>query len=382
MINEFVTSSRIIFGPGSLEKVGGIAGLLGKRAFIITGRNAMKKAGITARLVDYLKKDGIGTEVYNKISGEPDYETVDKAKKACDRSKADIVIGLGGGSVMDTAKAVSVMSGKTGSVAEYMSENIISGGLPSITIPTTAGTGAELTQNSVLTDSEKNKKSSLRGRGLLPYAAVVDPELTLSLPPDITAHSGMDALTQAIESYVSKGAHVLTTPLSYKAIDLLLNGLIAAYDNGSDIEARSQVMRGSMLAGMALTNARLGLVHGLAHPIGSLYGIPHGIICAVLLSHEIRFNLEATYDLYEQTLKKYFEIARIMGIPGNDPSSLPEKIEKLNTCLGIEARLQNLGVIEKDFDWIADESLPSGSLKHNPREVTKEDCIKILKEAF
>jgi len=365
----FRTAERVITGAGCFEQLGELAAGLGKRALIVTGKHAMRAAGVTGRACGLLEAAGVEARLFEEIAGEPTSDEADAGRALCREEHCDLVIGLGGGSAMDAAKAIAALANAEAPTAEYIEGRNADAdvALPCIEIPTTSGTGTEVTPNAVLTVSGKPIKKSIRGVGLLPRVALVDPELTVTCPPDVTAASGMDALTQAIESYVSIKATPLTEALSLQAARLLLESLPAAVEKGDDIAAREACSYGSTMAGMALANARLGVVHGIAHPLGVRYHIPHGLCCGVLLPASIRLNREAAAAKY----------AMLSHVSGGDIENV---VERMLDQFGIPRTLAEYDIGESDFTAIAAESMPSGSLKANPKKVTEDDVIGILKQ--
>ena len=365
----FRTVETLVTGVGCFEQLGELAAGLGRRALIVTGRNAMRKAGVTDRACELLAAAGVEARLFEEIAGEPTTAEVDAGRALCREEQCDLVIGLGGGSAMDAAKAVAVLMHAHAPTAEYVEGRSADAEttLPCIEIPTTSGTGTEVTPNAVISLSDKPLKSSIRGQGLLPAVALVDPELTVTCPPDVTAASGMDALTQAVESYVSIHATPLTEAVSFQAARLLLASLPAAVENGGDLAAREACAYGSMMAGMALANARLGVVHGIAHPLGVRYHIPHGLCCGVLLPASIRLNREAAKD-------KYAMLSHVCG------GGIEAAVEQMLDRFGIPRALAGYDIPESDFATIAAESMPSGSLKANPKEVTEADVIGMLEQ--
>lgn len=273
--------------------------------------------------------------------------------------------------MVDVAKAGAILVYSEKSTAEHLaSQQMPAQSLPTIAIPTTAGTGTEVTSVSVLIDRATNIKRSFRADCMMPKAAIVDPELMCSCPPALTAASGMDALTQAIESYCSKNAYALTDALAEKAIDLIAHSLLRAYENGNDIEARSAMAMGSTMAGMALANARLGAVHGLAHPLGGKFGIAHGLACAILLPAVLEFNRST---LERQRPNKYGRMAEIFGA---DPVEFTQSLlRKMNVPLN----LKQFDIAEDQLDALAAEGVTSGSTKANPREASCDDLKGILR---
>lgn len=377
---EFATSNKIIFGKGSFDSLKEETKAIGKKVLIVTGKRFLKGSGLKERLEEILISNGIEWVYFDGVPSDPEVGLVDKGRRVAKENGCDFVIGIGGGSSIDVAKAVAVLFDKPLRTIDYINgAKIGKKGIPCIAIPTTSGTGSEVTKNSVLTDPERRAKRSLRENVILPDIAIVDPVLTLTLPPNLTAWTGLDALVQAIESYVSKGSNILTDSIALQASTLILKNLPVAVKNGENLEAREAMSIGSMMAGMALANARLGAVHGLAHPLGINYRIHHGLICGVLLPAVMRFNMPVVE-------KKYANIYRTI-----EPSSqglsdkecaikLLETIENLLDSLNVPRRLRDFGVKEEDLEDIAAQSQSSESLKANPRTATPEDLVSIMKD--
>ncbi|NPV53530.1 MAG: iron-containing alcohol dehydrogenase [Firmicutes bacterium] len=382
-MHTFQTAGRIIYGRGSISQLSGEAARLGRKALLVTGMSSLKRLGVLDKVISPLQCKGVEVVLFNKVEAEPSIRTVELGIEEARRHHCDLVISIGGGSAIDVGKVVAGLVMAPGSVKEYFlgEREIVEKGLPFIAIPTTAGTGAEVTMNSVLTDPEELVKQSIRSPFLLADVALVDPELTLTLPPHITAYSGMDALTQAIEGFTSKGAGPVTDALALRAAELIGRNLLRAYEVPGDIEAREALATGSLMAGMAFASARLGAVHGLAHPIGVRYHKPHGLVCAVLLPGVMRFNLPVVTG-------KYAEVAAALGAGEAGTASaagIPAEagirfIEHLLDRLGIPRKLSGIGLVEEDIAKIAEEALPSGSTKANPRDVTHEDLVNILRQ--
>lgn len=366
---DFRTVDELIVGRGCFDRLGELAAPLGRRALVVTGTTAMRKAGVIDRAQNLLGAAGVGAELFDRIAGEPTAEQVDAGRAACSRAGCDLVIGIGGGSAMDAAKAVAALVGADAPTAEYVRGRRADADatLPCIAVATTSGTGAEVTPNAVISDHDGRVKASIRGAGVLPRAALVDPDLTVTCPPGVTAASGMDALTQAIESYVSIHATPVTDALGVHAAGLLLENLSAAYRYGADADARTACAYGSVMAGLALAHARLGVVHGMAHPLGIRYGIPHGVCCAVLLPASIQLNRDAAGPKYDQ-------LAHVAGRPIDDAC------RELLRTLDLPENFREYDIPEDDFPRIAEESMPSGSLKANPKRITEADVVKLLEQ--
>jgi len=382
-MKQYYLSTRIITGNGCLEHIGEHAATYGQKALLVCGTHSLRASGHLDHILQILKDAGLQVTVYDAISGEPTLEMVETGLGMARKTESQVVLGIGGGSAMDAAKAIAGLYSHEGTAEDYFggSHKVTGGGLPWIAVPTTAGTGAEVTKNAVLISRQQNRKSSLRHDEWFANVAIVDPELTLDIPPGITAASGSDALTQAIEAYTSIGASPVTDALAAQAIHRIGRSLQPAYRNGQDLDARADMLYGSMLAGMAFANARLGGVHGMAHPLGYRYHIAHGTVCGLLLPYVMDYNVE-------YAAAKYAHIAQLLGIATESMDTLTaaaqaaERARELVTSVDIPMHLGPLGVKQEDLEAIAEESLPSGSLKHNPRPLLMEDVLAILQEAL
>jgi alcohol dehydrogenase class IV len=280
---EFTTATRIIFGPGSLADVGAIAANMGRRALLVTGRNQDR----IAPLLEQLHGQEVETILFS-VPGEPTTAVALAGVQKARESGCGFVISLGGGSVLDTGKAIAALLANGGEPLDYL--EVIGRGrplrkpaAPFIAIPTTAGTGAEVTRNAVLKSTEHQVKVSLRSPTMLPTLALVDPELTASMPPAVTASTGLDALTQVMEPYVSNKANPLTDALCREGMRRAARSLRRAYEDGRDAAAREDMAQASLFGGLALANAKLGAVHGFAGPLGGMFPAPHGVVCARLV---------------------------------------------------------------------------------------------------
>lgn len=355
-------------GCGSVEELGPHGASLGSRALLVTGRTALKEAGITDRLTRLLQEEGVEVELFDEVPPEPDLDTVDRARRALRERGCDLVVEAGGGSALDVGKAAAALAREDGATREYhRGRGVTAEGLPHVAVATTSGTGAEVTRNSVLTDTEKRLKKSIRGDGFLPDASVTDPELTLSCPPGVTAASGVDALVQAIESYFSVHAIVPTEALSLEAVRRIFPNLPVAFRDGSNLEARTAVSEGSYMAGLALGSARLGAVHGLAHPVGLVYDLPHGVVCAVLMPSVLERHATAARRKY----------AVLRGVMGKDPvDAVRGLLNELDLPLSPGSYPDPEG--EK---LILDYSLNSGSSAANPEPVDEDYVRAVLRAA-
>ncbi len=366
MTEVFRAPETILTGRDCFQEIGRHAGRYGSRCLVVTGHRAMREQGHVDRAVRALRASGLGSTVFEGVEHDPSCETVDRIRETLRQSACDVILGLGGGSAIDAAKAAAAMHlSEAPTRTLFETADLPRAGLPVLAAPSTFGTGTEATWVSVLSETGTRSKKGVRHANMLPRVALVDPMLGMGMPPKVTAASGMDALTQAIESYLSRHATDLTQALSYHAAVLLATGLPRAFENGADLEAREMTANGSLMAGLALNNARLGLVHGMAHPLGIRYGIAHGEVCAVLLPEVLAFNREAVPERY----------ALLSGILGGDAV---EAVTALLRRLNLPTDLRYHSIPSADHGAVADESLPSGSTKANPRPVGREDVLEIL----
>ena len=380
-VGEFYAPGKIIFGPGGLSQVGAEAKRLGSKVLIVLGKSAMKKSGALDRLTHLLIENNLEYVIYENVPSDPTVETIDNGTSLARKENCNLVIALGGGSVLDTGKAISAMVTNEGSVADYQEiegkgRKFKTKTLPFIAIPTTSGTGSEATKNAVITNTEFSLKKSIRDPMLIPEVALVDPELTLSLPPHITADCGGDALTQCIESYLGKKSQEITDALSLHAIGLIGKSLVKAVKDGKNLEARKDMAMAALLSGLCLSNSGLGAVHALSHPLGVYYKIPHGLSCAVLLPYVMEYNLPVV-------TKKLAKIAQSLG---EDISLLSEteaaqraveRIKEILSQAGIKSNLSEWEIKEEDFSQLI-KGAKGGSLNNNPRNTSDEDLIELL----
>jgi len=381
-VKQFFLPIRIVTGLGCFSDLPEVVRSYGHKSLLVCGHSALRRSGILDRALHDLQAAGLQVALYDQVRAEP---TVDMTQEALDlarREQVDVVIGIGGGSALDVGKAVAALYKQPGTVREYHGGRTVDErGLPFVSVPTTAGTGTEVTNNAVLTDTENGIKQSIRGAYLTAAAAVVDPELTLTLPPEITAGSGADALCQAIESFVSVVAQPITDALTSQAIQWIGRSLVRAYELGSDIQARSDMLYGSLLTGMAMSHTRLGGAHALAHPLGYHYHIPHGVLCGLLLPYVMEYSLEYVPDRYAQ-------VAQLLGLdtqgatPHEAARQAAQTAREITRKVGIPDRLRTFDVKPEDFGQIIHESLPSANLKSNPKLLEAQDLQIILERAW
>ena len=380
---SFTGAKKIIFGNGSFHGlVNHIKELNAKNPLVVIDQN-LAQAGFQERVANLLIPEGMKYTVYDKIEPEPRIELADEGAALAIKNKCDIVVGIGGGSAMDVAKAIAVLAINKGSAVDYLGLNKVpKPGLPKIMIPTTAGTGSEVTFTAVFVRKNLKKKEGMNSPYFYPELALLDPELTLSLPPAPTAHTGLDALCHAIESYTSVNASPMSEMFSLEAIALIAENLRACVHDGKNIVARERMLLGSLYAGIGLANAGVTAVHSLSYPLGGKYGVGHGLANTMMLPAVMAFNLPAA-------LEKFADVAEAMGeciegLPAREAAYLAlEAVEALIEDCGIFASLAQFGIKEKDFAALADVALNVAvPLKNNPRKVTKEDMIAIYAQAF
>jgi alcohol dehydrogenase class IV len=381
---EFATATRIIFGAGELAKLARLAAEMGQRAFIVTGIS-----GDTPQFLSGQLHSAAMTASVWPVSGEPTIATIQQGAEAARQFEADLVIGIGGGSALDSAKAIAAMLTNPGELSDYL--EVVGQGhalavppLPVITIPTTAGTGSEVTRNAVIGVPESGVKVSLRSPLMLPRLALVDPELTYSLPPELTASTGLDALTQLIEPFVCNAPNPITDGLCREGLKLSAGALVRAYKNGQDSQARQELSLASLLGGLALANARLGAVHGVAGALGGMLPIPHGSICARLLPFVMEANIKAlTKRLPDSAaLRRYREIACIVsGNPRAGPLDGASWVQDLCGELRIQP-LGSFGLQRSHFPELVEKSLRASSMKGNPVQLMPEELLEILERAL
>jgi alcohol dehydrogenase class IV len=381
---EFATAQRILFGPGQLRELPGICPSLGKRAALVTGSSAERAAPV----LETLRKIGARPAVFSMTS-EPTTDRMASMAEEAREAGCDFVVGFGGGSVIDAAKALSALLTNTRDLLDYLEvigkgEPLEHDPVPCLAVPTTAGTGAEVTRNAVLRSPAHKVKVSMRHPKMLPTVALVDPELTLSLPPDVTASTGLDAFIQLLEAFVSCKANPLTDGLCREGLQCVSRSLLHAYAHGDDLEARTDLALGSLFGGLALANAGLGAVHGFAGPIGGMFEAPHGMVCAALLPAVFKTNLQAleARDADNPALGKYLKVARLVTQSRN--AEITDAIEWIKeTCMHMHVPgLEDFGVTEADIPAIVKMSRQASSMKGNPVPLTDDELASILRASL
>jgi alcohol dehydrogenase class IV len=375
---EFATAARIIFGEGAVREVAGIATSCGKRPLVVTGATPDRAAVLNLEPAACLA-----------VPGEPTIEFIRKGAESARDERCDVVIAIGGGSAIDAGKALAAMLTNPGEPLDYL--EVIGAGkplahasAPFIAVPTTAGTGSEVTRNAVLASPGQKVKASLRSASMLPRAAVIDPGLTLDLPRPITASTGLDALTQLIEPYVSARANPMTDLYCLDGMRRVAAALPRAWENGSDREARREMSWAALLGGLALANAGLGAVHGFAAPVGGMFAAPHGAVCAAVLPHGMDVNIKALRERAPEgpALRRYEEVGRLLT--GRGDASAEDGVcwvAALVRRLEIPP-LRNYGVTQADIPVLVEKAARASSMKANPILLTEPELREIVSRAI
>jgi alcohol dehydrogenase class IV len=381
---EFATATRIIFGTGRIKEVGEIASEMGTRVLIVTG-HTMERA---APLFDMLTEKRIEYVTFS-VSGEPTTETVRLGLQKAKEGRCDMVVGFGGGSPLDAGKAIATLLTNGGEPLDYLEvigkgQTITKTSAPYIAIPTTAGTGTEVTRNAVLKSPEHRVKVSLRSPLLLPRVALIDPELTYTLPPKVTASTGLDAFTQVLEPFVSNKANPMTDAICREGMRRAARSLRRAYEHGDDPVAREDMAIVSLFGGLALANAKLGAAHGFAGPGGGMFPAPHGALCARLLPYVMEVNVRALQERLPESdsLRRYDEIAQILT--GNSTATAGNGVawvQELCAVLQVPP-LSQYGMNSDDIPVLVEKAAKSSSMKGNPILLTTDEMQEILTRAM
>ena len=383
-VNRIILNETSYFGAGARRMLADeFRGRGYVRAFVVTDKDLIR-FGVAGKVTGVLDEAGIAYEIFSDLKPNPTVKNVQAGVEAFRRSGADAIVAIGGGSAMDTAKAVGIIAANPafGDVVslEGMAPTA-NRSVPVFALPTTAGTAAEVTINYVITDEANTKKMVCVDPKDIPAVAIIDAELMAAMPRGLTAATGMDALTHAIEGYITKGAWTLTDMFELKAVELIARWLPAAVENGADTEAREGMAVAQYIAGMGFSNVGLGLVHGMAHPLGAFYDIPHGVANALLLPYVMQYNMESS-------LVKFGDVARAMGVDtaGMDTrqaaQAAVDAVRALAVRVGIPQRLSSLGVREEELPRLAASVLADVCTPGNPRDTSAEEILALYREAF
>lgn len=380
MADRIILNETSYFGKGAIKEIANeVKGRGLKKVMVVTDKDLMKFK-VATKITDVLDDAGIAYEVYDHIKPNPTITNVKEGVDFCKKCGADVIVAVGGGSAIDTSKGIAIIMTNP----EFADVRSLEGAsptkhkaMPIIAVSTTSGTGAEVTINYVVTDEEKHRKFVCADPHDIPVIAIIDPDMVMSMPKRLCAATGMDALVHATEGYITKGAWEMTDMMHIKAIELIGKWLRKSVDG--DQTAREKMALAQYIAGMGFSNVGLGIVHSMAHPLSAVYDIPHGKACAMLFCAVLKFNAPATGE-------RYREVARAMGVEGVDTMSKEEyqkacidAIQKLSDDVGIPRKLSDAGVQEKDIDFLAESAMADACTPGNPRDVTKEDIVKIYK---
>ena len=383
MANRIILNETSYFGPGAIQEiVPEVRGRGAKKVLVVTDKDLIKFK-VATKVTELLDKEGIAYEIYDKIKANPTIENVQEGVAACKAAGADILVAIGGGSAIDTSKAIAIIMTNP----EFADVRSLEGAsptkhkaLPIIAVSTTSGTAAEVTINYVITDTERHRKFVCADPHDIPVVAIVDADMVASMPPKLCASTGMDALVHAIEGYITKGAWELTDMMHLKAIEIISKNLRQSVKG--DPKAREEMALGQYIAGMGFSNVGLGIDHSMAHPLSAVYDIPHGMACAILLAPVLKFNAPATGD-------RYREIARAMGVKDVDGLSTEDArkaaidaVQQLADDVGIPRKLSELGVKEEDIPFLAKSAMADACTPGNPRDVTQPEIEDIYKSIY
>lgn len=379
---SFTIPQNIKFGAGTLDLLPDLAKELGKsKGYIISGPH-LNKIGMVAKCRKALKNAGMESECFTETEGNPSTDTVVKATEGFKKSKADFIVAFGGGSPLDVAKAVAVLATYGGNIVDYEGAGKVMGPVvPMIAIPTTAGTGSEVTAFSVITDHSRNYKLTVVSNYLLPAYVILDPDLIATVPANTAAACGIDAMVHTLEAYISKAASPFSDIFAREALRLIGGSIRDYVTDRSNPAACESMMVGSLFAGIAFSHARLGNVHAMSHPVSAYFDVPHGVANAILLPTVVDFNKDAADP--EKYRYIYGCISKDMGADINfTPDMLATEIRMLNYELGILPTLSDIGVTSDKFEQMADDAMKSGNIQCNPQFTMKNDILKLYEQAF
>ena len=383
MANRIILNETSYFGAGAIrEIVPEVRGRGAKKVLVVTD-SALMKAQVATKVTQVLDEAGVAYEVYDKIKPNPTIENVQEGVAACKAAGADLIVAIGGGSAIDTSKAIAIIMTNP----EFSDVRSLEGAsptkhkaLPIIAVSTTSGTAAEVTINYVITDTERHRKFVCADPHDIPVVAIVDEDMVMSMPPKLCASTGMDALVHAIEGFITKGAWELTDMMHIKAIEIIAKNLRASVKG--DRTARGNVALGQYIAGMGFSNVGLGIDHSMAHPLSAVYDIPHGMACAILLAPVLKFNAPATGE-------RYRAIAAAMGVPGTETMTQAayqqaaiDAVQQLADDVGIPRRLSELGVKQEDIPFLAQSAMADACTPGNPRDVTQAAIEEIYRSIY
>lgn len=383
MAREFIVPGQMITGSGALDMAQSTLGTLGTKAMIVTDQ-VMINLGNCAKVEAALKSQNVAYTIYSEIAGEPTDTMIEKGLELYKAEKCDFLVALGGGSPIDSMKAIGSLVKNGGSISDYMGKVIDVEMPPMVAIPTTAGTGSEATQFTIITDTKRDIKMLLKGKCLIPSLAVIDPQFTMTAPPKITAATGLDALCHAVEAYTSRRAQTLSDAFAMSAVKRIFKYLPAAFHDGQNEEARVQMSVAALEAGIAFNNASVTLIHGMSRPIGALFHVAHGLSNAMLMKECLSFALEGAYD-------RFAELGRAVGAAAADDSDKEASEKFLQAVIALTEELETptleqFGIEKEAFfnviEKMAHDAMESGSPQNTQKEITQEDVEQMYRNLW
>lgn len=383
MAREFIVPGQMITGSGALDMAQATLGTLGKKAMIVTDK-VMIDLGNCAKVENALRSQNVEYTIYSEISGEPTDKMIAKGLEQYYVEKCDFMVALGGGSPIDSMKAIGSLVKNGGNISDYMGKVIDVEMPPMVAIPTTAGTGSEATQFTIITDTEKDIKMLLKGKCLIPSLAIIDPQFTMTAPPKITAATGLDALCHAVEAYTSRKAQTLSDTFAMSAVKRIFKYLPTAFHDGKNEEARVQMSVAALEAGIAFNNASVTLIHGMSRPIGALFHVAHGLSNAMLIKECLGFALEGAYD-------RFADLGRNIGVASAEDSDIEASKKFLNAVVALTEELETPTLAEYGIDReaffnviekMAYDAMDSGSPQNTKREITQSDIEQMYRNLW
>ena len=383
MAREFIVPGQMISGSGALDMAGETLGSLGKKAMIVTDK-VMIELGNCAKVENALKSQGLAYTIYSEIAGEPTDLMIEKGLALYKEEGCDFLVALGGGSPIDSMKAIGSLVEKGGSISDYMGKVIDVKMPPMVAIPTTAGTGSEATQFTIITDTKKDIKMLLKGKVLIPSLAIIDPQFTMTAPPKITAATGLDALCHAVEAYTSRKAQTLSDTFALSAVKRIFKFLPLAFHDGRNEEARVQMSVAALEAGIAFNNSSVTLIHGMSRPIGALFHVAHGLSNAMLMKECLGFALEGAYD-------RFADLGRVIGVAAAEDSDKEASEKFLEAVVALTEELETptlaeFGIDKEKFfeviEKMAYDAMDSGSPQNTQREISQADVEQMYRNLW
>ena len=380
-MTSYYNPVEIVFGTSSLNQIEKLSKKFSQNnKILIIADRFLRDLGTTGKIENSLQDAGFKVTIFEKIKINPTFNSIDDTTVFATNDNYGLIVGIGGGSTLDCAKCAAILAKNRGSIKEFLAGNkeIMNSGIPLVEIPTTAGTGSEVTMWATVwrEDGITRKKYSLSDEKMYAKAALLDPELTISMPPKLTAVTGLDALSQAIEAFWSKNHNPKSDKHALKAISLIIENLENAYNNPLDIKYREKMLLGSLGAGLAFSNTKTTAVHSVSYPISAYFDVPHGLACALTLGSFLEFNSVSSIDNLPETPERIAKISKLLD--SNDAFEARIRIESLMKIMNLPTKLSQLGIYKKDIEVIVKEGFTKGRIENNPRKVTRNDLFKIL----